>query len=1483
MSNLLETLVKLRDDIKTWVTNNITALNNKIDEKTIPIDSELDSNSTNPVQNKTIATEITDINNRVGTTSVATQISNAIAKQPHFSGDYNDLTNAPNIVEDDGGNMVITDESGNIIFKVDANGAHTTKLTLNEGSAATEDYVKNAIANIKYPTTDLTGYATEAYVDNKVADLVNSAPEALDTLGELATALENHEDAYDALLETVGSKATKTELADMKTELSESIISESDEFYIVDNNGNIVASINENGVTTTTVTAQSLIVNGDNVESHIDNTNIHVTTQDKEKWNNKSDFSGSYNDLTDKPDIYTKTEVDDAIANVDVDLTGYATTQYVDDAISEIDIPVTDLTNYYTKTETDTAITSAKEELSESIVAESDEWKVVDEAGNIIFSVDANGAHTTALNLIDGPVATEKYVDDAVSNKIIDTTNLAKINENNIFQGINEFTGEQTYFNGEFRVDWIDSRDEPGRLYCVGNQAEFTLGDQMAGMLINHDEERGVYETAIWGDNISLNAPTTQCGEQLTIGLRGAGIGDAGDYLEIHDSNNVYLIAEHPDGDSSYIDIFTDHIEYTSPSHDFSGKACFTNAIFNGEADFSNATITGLPVTLGGSGLQWSEDLITNQVDLSGKILKFDTTTVYPTNFSWSYGTLCTSSGGYELYQGGPPNLEFRKNGETLQTLYTYTSMGVGTWHTDKLILPDDFGYITQFGVGSTSASSAIEVLNAMLLINIIKVGNALCTVDVDFTNANVIGLPESDIDTSNFVTLEGDATLSNKKISSDGLSILNPGGNSAGVIKYGNYSGLESTTRWSAPILAVSGTATSCSPNASDKVTVYGSNGIAALGSDNARYLITFPNQSSGTLATQEWVAANMPSGAEMSYKEIRLSNMYTTTTNSANNQISGTVYIRAWLPDTIEITDFAGVVSALTSLGGGTALNSCAHPAYGIARSNSSVNYRILYVCPTSTGGLQLLGLNPNGNDTTNNTMEYFSVATALRGDVTVTTLMEGGTTQSVIANPTLYGSEDNLTSITVNGVAYKVPTGNYVLELTGESGTLTDEQYQAVIDNFPNVIIQWYEGDPIDYPPVYLKATSRYFGYMFSAMPSIPNPAGIYKVYSTYLNISSTGEKTWSVIKYEETQGVPQYNLSTVLTVGQEVPLNETDSLALASIMSNINDVLKFQNVGVVVTQEEAEGHQPFIGLDIKTDFVANQIIFSYQSFIYDLDIVADLNTGVIKGKVMPKSQDKGTGVATIDISQTGASGYLDIDHVGVIEEKFPNVNIRVLGKYIYTALEFDSATNTYKFVNVSTTDAQAETKLISVDANTNAWAFTQYLADLGGLPEVTSENAGEVLTVNEQGEWQAQSLPMYDGENQGGTTGGGLAKTKVTLAELQALLTEDNVGTQVFIRVKPAIENIVGQAVYEGLVFLGIGNFITVISMADAPFIACTNTVYAQGELNSFSILIALTTGNIATIQKYVLATNTASEPSSLSSVFTDEYFEFYIYK
>ena len=67
---------------------------------------------------------------------------------------------------------------------------------------------------------------------------------------------------------------------------------------------------------------------------HTADTTIHVTTQDKTNWNAKSDFSGSYNDLTDKPTIPTVPTSNTAFTNdagyiTDSALDGYATESYV--------------------------------------------------------------------------------------------------------------------------------------------------------------------------------------------------------------------------------------------------------------------------------------------------------------------------------------------------------------------------------------------------------------------------------------------------------------------------------------------------------------------------------------------------------------------------------------------------------------------------------------------------------------------------------------------------------------------------------------------------------------------------------------------------------------------------------------------------------------------------------------------------------------------------------------------------------------------------------------------------------------------------------------------------------------------------------------------------------------------------------------------------------------------------------------------------
>lgn len=80
--------------------------------------------------------------------------------------------------------------------------------------------------------------------------------------------------------------------------------------------------------------ASALTAVNDALTAHTANTNVHVTSAEKTTWNNKSDFSGDYNDLTNKPTIPTvPTNVSDFTNDAgyitNADITGKADTSAV--------------------------------------------------------------------------------------------------------------------------------------------------------------------------------------------------------------------------------------------------------------------------------------------------------------------------------------------------------------------------------------------------------------------------------------------------------------------------------------------------------------------------------------------------------------------------------------------------------------------------------------------------------------------------------------------------------------------------------------------------------------------------------------------------------------------------------------------------------------------------------------------------------------------------------------------------------------------------------------------------------------------------------------------------------------------------------------------------------------------------------------------------------------------------------------------------
>ena len=63
----------------------------------------------------------------------------------------------------------------------------------------------------------VAGLASESFVTQKIADLVNTAPETLDTLGEIATAVQNNTGVVNTLNAAIGNKANTADLAAVAT------------------------------------------------------------------------------------------------------------------------------------------------------------------------------------------------------------------------------------------------------------------------------------------------------------------------------------------------------------------------------------------------------------------------------------------------------------------------------------------------------------------------------------------------------------------------------------------------------------------------------------------------------------------------------------------------------------------------------------------------------------------------------------------------------------------------------------------------------------------------------------------------------------------------------------------------------------------------------------------------------------------------------------------------------------------------------------------------------------------------------------------------------------------------------------------------------------------------------------------------------------------------------------------------------------------
>ncbi len=128
---------------------------------------------------------------------------------------YAKQTDIPSSLPADGGNADTLDGKHASDFATKAQGAkaETAYQKPYDGISASDlsAAVQKSLGKADSAIQSLNGYATENFVESKVAGLVNSAPETLDTLNELATALGNDPNFATTVSNQIGKKVDKVD------------------------------------------------------------------------------------------------------------------------------------------------------------------------------------------------------------------------------------------------------------------------------------------------------------------------------------------------------------------------------------------------------------------------------------------------------------------------------------------------------------------------------------------------------------------------------------------------------------------------------------------------------------------------------------------------------------------------------------------------------------------------------------------------------------------------------------------------------------------------------------------------------------------------------------------------------------------------------------------------------------------------------------------------------------------------------------------------------------------------------------------------------------------------------------------------------------------------------------------------------------------------------------------------------------------------
>ena len=369
-----------------------------------------------------------------------------------------DPANMPDISNSENDVLYVTDNEGYVIAKIDKDGIHTTEVkaggiklaevlsqhTENEDVHVTAEDKTNWNGHIEDEDVHVTPEDKARWDDNTAASEESVSQHVNDTdihVSETEKATWNAKSNFNGQYNSLKGAPSITEEQD-------------DALYIVDDEGYVIAMVNKDGLDITALKVGGAHLS-DTISAlmadHAANEDIHLTDTDRTNVNKITTLIKDLDTVEETVSSHTnQISIISETAN-DAFLSASAAVTAVDthskktdnphavtkdqvrlgnvDNTSDMDKPVSTqqqeaLDAHTTRTDNphgvtmkqlgvDTALSNLEKQLSEQIVSESDEWHIVDDQGNVVATIDAEGVHTIkvwlngqdVMDIIDDKIA----------------------------------------------------------------------------------------------------------------------------------------------------------------------------------------------------------------------------------------------------------------------------------------------------------------------------------------------------------------------------------------------------------------------------------------------------------------------------------------------------------------------------------------------------------------------------------------------------------------------------------------------------------------------------------------------------------------------------------------------------------------------------------------------------------------------------------------------------------------------------------------------------------------------------------------------------------------------------------------------------------------------------------------------------------------------------------------------------------------------